>query len=79
MGEVTKPGKVIRVNPAIISDHPDPRVESANPPHVLGALGYKAQRAMRVRILNVHLGELRPGQWRHLTATELAGLLPPGP
>ena len=39
------------------------------------ALGYKAQRLQRVRIMNIHLGALHPGDWRHLTAAELAGLL----
>ncbi len=38
------------------------------------ALGYKAQRLQRVRIMNIHLGNLQPGQWRHLTPAELAGL-----
>jgi 23S rRNA pseudouridine2604 synthase len=39
------------------------------------ALGYKAQRLQRVRIMNVQLGALRPGQWRHLTPKELTGLI----
>ncbi len=39
------------------------------------ALGYKAQRLQRVRIMNIHLGTLGSGQWRHLTDSELAGLL----
>jgi 23S rRNA pseudouridine2604 synthase len=75
MGEVTKPGKVIRVNPQsfriILTQGLNRQIR-----RMCSALGYKAQRLMRVRILNVHLGELRPGQWRHLTAVELAGLLP---
>jgi 23S rRNA pseudouridine2604 synthase len=78
MGEVTKPGKVVRVNPQsfriILTQGLNRQIR-----RMCSALGYKAQRLMRVRILNVRLGELRPGQWRHLTATELAGLLPPGP
>ena len=77
MGEVTKPGKVIRVNPQsfriILTQGLNRQIR-----RMCSALGYKAQRLMRVRIWNVHLGELRPGQWRHLTDTELAGLLPPG-
>ena len=40
------------------------------------ALGYRAQRLQRVRIMNIHLGTLSPGQWRHLSDAELAGLLP---
>jgi 23S rRNA pseudouridine2604 synthase len=39
------------------------------------ALGYRAQRLQRVRIMNVHLGGLKPGHWRHLTPAELAGLI----
>jgi 23S rRNA pseudouridine2604 synthase len=41
------------------------------------ALGYRAQRLQRVRIINVDLGTLAAGQWRELTALEVAGLLPP--
>ena len=40
------------------------------------ALGHKAQRLQRVRIINIHLGALSPGEWRELTEAELAGLLP---
>jgi 23S rRNA pseudouridine2604 synthase len=39
------------------------------------ALGYKARRLQRVRIMNIHLGTLGSGQWRTLTDSELAGLL----
>jgi 16S rRNA U516 pseudouridylate synthase RsuA-like enzyme len=28
-----------------------------------------------VRIMNIHLGNLQPGQWRHLTPAELKGLM----
>lgn len=37
--------------------------------------GYKVVRLQRVRIMNVELGTLRPGQWRELTAAEIRGLL----
>jgi 23S rRNA pseudouridine2604 synthase len=40
------------------------------------ALGYKAQRLQRVRIINVCLGSLGVGEWRELTETEIKGLLP---
>ena len=33
-------------------------------------------RWIRVRIGNVKLGRLKPGQWRNLTDAELRGLLP---
>ena len=38
------------------------------------ALGYTVRRLRRVRILDIRLGNLRPGQWRELTDTELGGL-----
>ncbi len=37
---------------------------------------YQVRRLQRVRIINIKLGELRPGQWRDLGADELRGLLP---
>lgn len=38
--------------------------------------GCKVRRLQRVRIVNVRLGALRPGQWRDLSPEELRGLLP---
>jgi 23S rRNA pseudouridine2604 synthase len=40
------------------------------------AFGYEVRRLQRVRIINLKLGSLKPGQWRDLTAEELRGLLP---
>ena len=40
------------------------------------AFGYRVTQLRRVRIINVKLGALKPGQWRNLTDTELKGLLP---
>jgi 23S rRNA pseudouridine2604 synthase len=40
--------------------------------------GYEVRRLQRVRIINVHLGNLKIGQWRNLTEAELKGLLPAG-
>ncbi|OGT90713.1 MAG: 23S rRNA pseudouridine synthase F [Gammaproteobacteria bacterium RIFOXYA12_FULL_61_12] len=40
------------------------------------ALGYKVTQLRRIRIVNVKLGQLKPGAWRNLTEAELAGLLP---
>jgi 23S rRNA pseudouridine2604 synthase len=74
MGELTKPSKVIRVNPQsfriILTQGLNRQIR-----RMCSALGYKAQRLQRVRIMNIHLGNLRPGQWRHLTPAELAGLM----
>ncbi|MET0256448.1 MAG: pseudouridine synthase [Luteibacter sp.] len=38
--------------------------------------GYRVTQLRRVRIINVKLGHLKPGQWRNLTEAELKGLLP---
>ncbi|OCA92127.1 23S rRNA pseudouridine(2604) synthase RluF [Pseudobacillus wudalianchiensis] len=35
------------------------------------ALGYKIYRLQRIRIMNIHLGDLPIGQWRDLTKKEL--------
>lgn len=75
MGEITKPCKVTRINThsfrIILTQGLNRQIR-----RMCSALGYKAQRLQRVRIMNVHLGDLPAGQWRHLTAAELAGLLP---
>ncbi|MED4015793.1 23S rRNA pseudouridine(2604) synthase RluF [Sutcliffiella cohnii] len=34
------------------------------------ALGYEVYRLQRIRIMNIHLGNLPPGQWRDLTKKE---------
>jgi 23S rRNA pseudouridine2604 synthase len=40
------------------------------------AFDYRVRRLQRVRINNLRLGGLAPGQWRDLTSEELRGLLP---
>ncbi len=39
------------------------------------ANGYRVTRLVRVRIMNIELGQLRPGEYRSVTRRELAGLL----
>jgi 23S rRNA pseudouridine2604 synthase len=74
-GELTKPCKVSRIDPQtfrmILTQGLNRQIR-----RMCSALGYKAQRLQRVRIMNIQLGNLTPGKWRHLTAPELAGLLP---
>ncbi|HEX3602944.1 MAG TPA: pseudouridine synthase [Steroidobacteraceae bacterium] len=74
MGEVTKPGKVTRLDAQtfriILTQGLNRQIR-----RMCSALGYKAQRLQRVRIMNVQLGSLRPGQWRHLSPEELTGLI----
>lgn len=38
--------------------------------------GYRVKQLVRVRIGNIKLGHLKPGQWRNLSDVELRGLLP---
>ena len=40
------------------------------------AFDYRVKQLRRVRIDNLKLGALKPGQWRNLTEMELRGLLP---
>jgi 23S rRNA pseudouridine2604 synthase len=74
MGELTKPSKVARTDARsfriILTQGLNRQIR-----RMCSALGYKAQRLQRVRIMNIHLGKLQPGQWRHLTPAELKGLL----
>jgi 23S rRNA pseudouridine2604 synthase len=75
MGQLTKPAQISRI------DRESFRITltqglNRQIRRMCSALGYKAQRLQRVRIMNIHLGALGPGQWRHLTDPERAGLLP---
>jgi 23S rRNA pseudouridine2604 synthase len=75
MGEITKPCKVSRVNAKtfrmILTQGMNRQIR-----RMCSALGYRAQRLQRVRIINIDLGALSPGKWRELTDAEVAGLLP---
>ena len=76
MGELTKPCNVVRIDREsfrmILTQGLNRQIR-----RMCSALGYKAQRLKRVRIMNIHLGSLGVGQWRYLTDSELAGLFPP--
>jgi 23S rRNA pseudouridine2604 synthase len=39
------------------------------------ALGYRVRRLQRVRIISIHVGALRAGEWRYLSDAEVAGLM----
>ena len=75
MGELTKPAKVSRVDPRtfriVLTQGLNRQIR-----RMCSALGYRAQSLKRVRIMNVRLGQLKPGEWRYLTHAELDGLLP---
>lgn len=74
MGVVTKPCRVSRVAEKtfrmILTQGLNRQIR-----RMCSALGYKAQRLQRVRIINIGLGNLKPGEWRELTEAEVDGLL----
>lgn len=76
MGELTKPCRVERIARdgfrMILTQGLNRQIR-----RMCSALGYRAQRLKRVRIMNIRLGTLSSGQWRYLTEAELAGLVPP--
>lgn len=37
-------------------------------------LGYKVVKLQRIRVMNIHLGDLEDGKWRYLTDEELIGI-----
>jgi 23S rRNA pseudouridine2604 synthase len=74
MGEITKPCKVSRIDEntfrMILTQGLNRQIR-----RMCSALGYRVQHLRRVRIMNIGLGSLAPGQWRELTEAEVAGLL----
>jgi 23S rRNA pseudouridine2604 synthase len=76
MGEITKPCKVSRVNEKtfrmILTQGLNRQIR-----RMCSALGYRVQHLRRVRIINIDLGTLAPGEWRELAEAEVAELLPP--
>ncbi|MDB6085055.1 MAG: pseudouridine synthase, partial [Gammaproteobacteria bacterium] len=74
MGELTKPCKVSRVDEKtfrmILTQGLNRQIR-----RMCSALGYRAQRLQRVRIINITIGTLAAGNWRELTEAEVAGLL----
>jgi 23S rRNA pseudouridine2604 synthase len=77
-GAITKPCKVIRIDREtfrmILTQGLNRQIR-----RMCSALGYRVQRLQRVRIRDIHLGDLAPGKWRYLTSAEAAGLLPRRP
>ncbi len=75
MGRMTKPCRAERIDECrfrlVLTQGLNRQIR-----RMCSALGYRVRQLRRVRIGNVHLGALSPGQWRNLTEDELAGLLP---
>jgi len=76
--EITKPCKVSRVNEKtfrmILTQGLNRQIR-----RMCSALGYRVQHLRRVRIINIDLGTLAPGEWRELAEAEVAELLPRRP
>ena len=75
MGALTRPCRVARVTPTtfriILTQGLNRQIR-----RMCSALGYRVLRLQRLRIINIVLGELAPGDWRALDPGELSGLLP---
>jgi 23S rRNA pseudouridine2604 synthase len=78
MGEVTKPARVSRIDDRsfriVLTQGLNRQIR-----RMCSALGYRAQSLRRVRIMHIHLGALRVGEWRELSADERRRLLPTHP
>ena len=78
LGTVTKPCKVRRVGAAtfriILTQGLNRQIR-----RMCSFFGYKVLKLQRVRIVNLQLGDLKPGQWRQLKPEEVRGLLPGRP
>lgn len=76
LGVMTKPCKVWRVNQRtirmILTQGLNRQIR-----RMCSALGYQVRRLQRVRIMNVHLGQMGVGKWRVLTEAEVKGLARP--
>lgn len=74
MGRMTEPCRVLRIDREsfrmILTQGLNRQIR-----RMCSALGYRVRRLRRMRIMDIHLGDLAPGQWRDLTAAELDGLL----
>ena len=74
MGVITKPCKIERVDAEtfrmVLTQGLNRQIR-----RMCSALGYRVQHLKRVRIINVHVGALRAGEWRYLSQSEVEGLL----
>ncbi len=73
LGVTTKPCVVKRINPRcfsiILTQGLNRQIR-----RMCAAFDYRVRRLQRIRIMHIHLGALKTGQWRNLTDKELAAL-----
>ena len=73
MGVMTKPCRAVRVAPdsfrLILTQGLNRQIR-----RMCSALGYRVEQLRRVRIMDIELGTLMPGEWRYLSEPEAARL-----
>lgn len=76
LGVMTQPCKVARINQRTLRIT---LTQGLNRQirRMCSALGYQVRRLQRVRIMNIHLGQMGLGKWRLLTEAEIKGLSRP--
>lgn len=74
LNQVTRPCKVTRVNKhtfhIVLTQGLNRQIR-----RMCEVLGYKVQKLKRIRIMNIHLGNLPMGQYRNVTDEELAQIM----
>lgn len=74
LNQVTRPCKVTRVNKhtfhIVLTQGLNRQIR-----RMCESLGYKVQKLKRIRIMNIHLGNLPIGQYRNVTDEELAQIM----
>lgn len=74
LNQVTRPCKVTRVNKhtfhIVLTQGLNRQIR-----RMCESLGYKVQKLKRIRIMNIHLGNLPMGQYRNVTDEELAQIM----
>ncbi|ANS76328.1 23S rRNA pseudouridine synthase F [Paenibacillus yonginensis] len=73
LGEMTLPCTVTRISERvfriILTEGKNRQIR-----RMCSALGYSVRKLQRIRIMNIHLGSLKTGEWRDLTPQEKAEL-----
>lgn len=78
MGSRTRPARVTRTSASrfriVLQEGKNRQIR-----RMVRKVGHKVLRLHRIRVANIQLGDLKPGQWRHLTPEEAKGLTASSP
>ena len=79
MGTRTRPARVTRTSASrfriVLQEGKNRQIR-----RMVRKVGHKVLHLHRIRVASIQLGDLKPGQWRHLTPEEVKGLsAPPSP